>query len=83
MRGLKFSMNFPPNVRFSPLTGLPIREEVQEIRSDINSSKTGTVENVIDMYICEIPHLILKVEQLYRFRTKVGCRKCEEYVSKQ
>lgn len=35
-------------------------------------------EHIIEMYICEVDHIILQPNQLYRFLIHPNCEKCKK-----
>lgn len=39
------------------------------------------VDDVVEMGICEVPHIMLRPDQLYRFVVMPGCKKCAEAAS--
>lgn len=41
-------------------------------------NEAGNLEDVIELCLCEVPHLCLRPDRLYRFVKAPGCAKCEE-----
>ncbi len=41
---------------------------------------THRQDEVVEMHLCEVNYLILKPDQLYRFKYDPACGKCKQYV---